>query len=87
MKMEELIGRLEESGNAERRALSGAMKRNYLMLKKEEDIDCRNKGFEFLNGCINTMMALGEITESEENELWKEIFGCFQREWTNYEGT
>ena len=80
MKMNELIGRLEESENTDRRALSRAMKRNYLTLKKEEDLDRRNNGFEFLNGCINTMMAFGEITESEENELWNELFGCFQRE-------
>lgn len=80
MKMHELIGKLEESENADRRALSRTMKRNYLTLKKEEDLDLRNGGFEFLNGCINTMMALGEITESEENELWQELFGCFQRE-------
>ena len=80
MKMNELIGRLEESENTDRRALSRAMKRKYLTLKKEEDLDRRNNGFEFLSGCINTMMALGEITESEENELWNELFGCFQRE-------
>lgn len=80
MKMEELIGRLEESENADRRALSRTMKRNYLTLKKEEELDLRNGGFEFLNGCINTMMALGEITESEENSLWNEMFHCLYGE-------
>lgn len=80
MKMEELIGRLEESENTSRRSLSKTMKRKYSELGNGEDIECRAESFEFLNGCINTMMALGEITESEENELWNELFGCFQRE-------
>lgn len=80
MKMEELIGRLEESGNPERRALSRTMKRKYLELKKEEDIALRNIRFEFLNGCINTMLALGEITDAEEDKLWHELFDSFQGE-------
>lgn len=80
MKMEELLGRLEESENAERRALSRCMKREYLKLEKGQDIDTRNNGFEFLNGCIETMLALGEITDREENELWRELFASLQRE-------
>lgn len=80
MKMEKLIGRLEESEDPERRALSKTMKRRYLELKREEDIALRNKSFEFLNGCINTMLALGEITDAEEDKLWHEIFASFQRE-------
>lgn len=80
MKMEELIGRLEESENTSRRSLSKTMKRKYSELGNGEDIKCRTQSFEYLNGCINTMTALGEITESEENELWNELFGCFQRE-------
>ena len=80
MKMEELIGRLGESEDTGRRILSKTMKRKYDELKNGEDVERGNESFEFLNGCINTMMALGEITESEENELWQELFGCFQRE-------
>ena len=76
MKMHELIGKLEESENAERRALSRCMKREYLKLEKGQDIDTRNNGFEFLNGCIKTMLALGEITGREEDELWHELFNC-----------
>ena len=47
MKMEELIGRLEESENTDQRALSKSMKREFLKLEKEKDIDIRNNGFQF----------------------------------------
>lgn len=80
MKMDDLIRRLEESGDTDRRTLSKTMKRKYSELGNGEDIECRAESFEYLNGCINTMTALGEITGSEENELWNELFGCFQRE-------
>ena len=76
MKMEELIGRLEESENTDQRALSKSMKREFLKLEKEKDIDIRNNGFQFLKGCIKTMLAFGGITDAEENELWHEIFAC-----------
>lgn len=80
MKMEELIGRLDGSEDPERRALSRTMKRKYLELKREEDITLRNIKFEFLSGCINTMLALGEITDAEEDKLWHELFASLQRE-------
>lgn len=80
MKMHELIGRLEESEDTDRRALSRYMKMKYLKLEKGQDIDTRENGFEFLNGCIETMLALGEITDREENELWRELFASLQRE-------
>ena len=80
MKMEELIGRFDGSEDPERRALSRTMKRKYLELKREEDIILRNIKFEFLSGCINTMLALGEITDAEEDKLWHELFASLQRE-------
>ena len=80
MKMEELLRRQEESGDAGRQALSKTMKRKYSELGNGGDIECRAESYEYLNGCINTMMAFGEITESEENELWKEMFRCMQGE-------
>lgn len=80
MKMEELIGRLGESEDTGRRILSKTMKRKYDELKNGEDVERRNESFESLNGCINAMMGLGEITESEENSLWNEMFHCLYGE-------
>lgn len=80
MEMEELIRRLEESGDIKRRNLQKTIKRKYSELENSEDIECRVKSFEYLNGCINTMLALGEISESEENGLWHEMFRCIYGE-------
>ena len=76
MRMNELIGKLEESENTDQRSLSRCMKRAYLKLETGQDIDTRNNGFQFLNGCIKTMLAMGEITDREEDELWHELFNC-----------
>ena len=76
MRMNELIRKLEESENTDQRSLSRCMKRAYLKLEKGQDIDTRNNGFQFLNGCIKTMLAMGEITDREEDELWHELFNC-----------
>lgn len=80
MKMEKLIGRLGESENVNQRVLSESMEREYLELAKNEDLDARNKSFNYLNGCIKTMLALGGITDAEEDELWHELFTRMWRE-------
>lgn len=75
MKMEELIGRLEESGDFERGFLARTMMYKYIELEAGANIEIRYKSFQFLNGCLKTLEGLSEITEEEGKELWKEIYG------------
>ena len=72
MKLEDLYKKLRENDEIGKCCLAAIIENQCKRMEREE-LEGKGKTVCYIQGCLEALCALGEITEDEECMIWKEI--------------